>query len=143
MKVKLFLLAPLFLVIVGCSSIFQSKNMSDADYRKLYYNYRALVTKAIKSNNEANLEQITDEYISKKGNIFYSITVSQLQPSGEWKVLLYKKTPLQLSSMASVHYGFSDKAHIYRGKDFVLVESNKIRNHTYKDNIHIHMVIKL
>ncbi len=142
MKKTVVLLTSLLLVIMGCASALQTKNMSDSDYRKLYYDYRALVTKAIKNNNEANLEQITNEYISKTGNIFYSITVSQLDSSGKWKVLLYKKTPLKIKSMASVHYASSDKAYIYRGEGYVLVESNKTRNHIYKDNIHIRMMVK-
>ena len=143
MKIEFFLLPPLLLVVVGCTSMFQPKNMSDSDYRKLYYDYRTLVTKAIKNNNEANLEQITDEYISKRGNIFFSITVDHLTPSGKWKRLLYKRTSLEIRKMAMINWGTTDKVNIYRGEGYVLLESNEIRQRsTYKDNIHIRMEIK-
>ncbi len=147
-KVKLFLLVPLLLLIMGCASTSNNMDSPVADspdalnkYQKLYYDYRALVTKAIKSNNETNLGQITDEYISKTGNNIFLITVSQLDSSGKWNVLLHKAASLRLL-LPAVNYAYSDKVYIYRGKGYVMCESNKTRNHSYKDNIHIKMGIK-
>jgi len=128
--------AIIIVTFTACSSIFQS-NMSDADYRKLYYDYRALVTKAIKSKNEANLRKITDEYISKTGKNIFSIAVFE----GTRSVLQYRPTRVRIL-LPAVNYASSDKAHIYRGEGYVMCESNETRNHTYKDNIHIRMGFK-
>jgi hypothetical protein len=143
MKIKLFLLASLLLVIIGCASVSQTKNMSDADYRKLYYDYRALVTKAIKNKNEPSIRQITDEYISKTGNKIFLIGVYQLDSSEKWDVLLYKTNPNEQFILPAIHYAQSDKVNIYRGKGYVLLQSNEIRSSTYKDNICIKMAIKI
>jgi hypothetical protein len=151
MKAKLLLLTLLFFVISGCVStndnVIRSQDTTvadptDAKYQKLYYDYRAQVTETINSNNKANLSRITDEYISKTGKGIFLITVSQLDPSGKWNVLLHKADPNMPTKLAAVHYARSESVHIRKMDDYVSCESNKTKNGTYKDNIHIRMAIK-
>ncbi len=151
MKAKLLLLVPLLFVIAGCAptsdSVVRPQNMSvadsaDAKYQKLYYDYRALVTETINSSNEANLSRITDEYISKTGKNIFLITVSHLEPSGKWNMLLHKTDPNTSIGLPKIHYKYSETVHIHKGKGFVLCESNKTRDRAYTDNIHIRMAIK-
>jgi len=140
MKKAVVLLTPLLLLIIGCTSIFHPKEVSDSDCRKLYYDYRTLVTKAIKNNNEANLKKITDEYISSTGRDIPLIIVYQ-KSSGKWNELLHISKDWR-TFLPQVNHGITDKVNIYRGENYVLLESNQIRSSTYKDNIYIRMVIK-
>ena len=151
MKNTALLFVLLLFVIIGCKSTSDSvarpQNLPDSDsvdaeYQKLYYDYRTLVTETINSNNETTLSQITDEYISKTEKNIFLITVSQLDPSGKWRVLLHKTDPNMPSKLPNVHYAYSGKVHVYKGKGYVLCESNKTRNRTYTDNIYIKMAIK-
>lgn len=150
MKAKLLLLALLLFVMVGCASTHDSmvlhKNVpatdsADAEYQKLYYDYRALVTETINSNNEAHLGRITDEYISKTGKNIFLITISKLNASGKWNVLLRKTDPNTSIKLPKIHYASSRTVHIHEGKDFVLCESNKTAG-SYKNDIHIRIAIK-
>jgi len=151
MKIKLLSLMLLFFVAAGCvrttNELTQPTNVSAedyaaAEYQKLYYDYRALVTTAIKNNDQANLNRITDEYANKVGKDIFLVTISRLDSSGKWSVLLHKTDPNTHISLPKIHYAYSERVHIHKGKDFVLCESNKTENRTYADNIHIRMAIK-
>lgn len=143
------LLLPALLFLFGCtSSIFQTE-MSDSDYRKLYYDYKALVVEATKNKNVANLQKITDEYISETGKDVFLISVSQLDSSGKWNVLLHnyrnvkRKDEIMPIALPAIHYAHSDKVNVYRGKGFVLIETNEIKAYTYQDDIYIRIAIKI
>ena len=150
MKTQLFLLSLLFFAVAGCAptsnSVAQPQDMpvadsADAKYQKLYYDYRALVTATINGNDEPNLGRVTDDYIRETGRSIFLITVSQLDPSGKWNVLLHETAPDTSISLPKIHYAFSRSVHIHNDTRFVLCESNKVDG-TYKNDIHIRMAIK-
>lgn len=149
MKIKLLLML-LLILVAGCttsSKVTRPDNVpiadsADVDYQKLYYDYRALAVTAIKNNREANLDRITDEYIKKTENRIFLITVSKLDSLGKWNVLLHKTDPDTSIILPKIHYAYSERVHIHKEKGFVLCESNKTKNRTYRDNIHIRMAIK-
>ena len=150
MKTQLFLLSFLFFAVAGCAptsnSVVQPQDMpvadsADAKYQKLYYDYRALVTTTINSNDEANLGRVTDDYIRETGKSIFLITVSQLDPSGKWNVLLHKTAPDTSINLPKINYGGSQGVNIHNNTDFVLCESGRIAGH-YKNAIYIRIAVK-
>lgn len=137
MKQSLILL---LFFIAGCL-LSADKEPTDTDYQKIYYDYRALVMAAVKNKEETMLPNITDKYARKKGVDFYLVTISKLNPKGKWEVLLRKTDPSVSINPPKINFAPSDKVYIYKGKNFVLLESNKI-DRKYKDNLHIRLVVK-
>jgi len=141
MKSAMFLLGLLFLVLGGC----RPAGSADAEYEKLYYDYQALVTEAIKGNHGADLSRITDDYGKKVGRDIFSVRISKLDSSGKWSVLLNKKEPTSGTTppikLPNINWASSDRVHVYLGNGYVLCESNRV-NGAYQDNIHIQMAIR-
>ena len=141
MKSAMFLPGLLLFVLGGC----KPAGSADAECEKLYYDYRTLVTEAIKGNHEADLSRITDEYGKKAGRNIFSVRISKLDSSGKWSVLLDKKelssgtTPL--IKLPNINWAPSDRVHVCLGNGYVLCESNRV-NGAYQDNTHIQMAIK-
>ncbi len=150
MKLTLLSLTLLFSAVAGClrtsDRVTQANNVpvaevANTEYQKLYRDYRSLVVAAIKNNEEANLSSITDEYAAKTGKKIFQARISRLDPSGKWRIVLYKTDPNMSIKLPIIHYASSKSVHVHRGKDFVSCESNKT-NGTYKDDIHIRIAIK-
>jgi hypothetical protein len=141
MKSAMCLAGLLLIALGGC----KPAGSADAEYEKLYYDYRALVTEAIKGNHEADLSRITDDYGKKVGRDIFSVRISKLDSSGKWSVLLDKKESTNGTTppimLPNIHWASSDRVHVYRGEGYILCESNRV-NGTYQDNVHIRMAVK-
>lgn len=114
-----------------------------AQYEKMYFDYRALVTEAINSTNGASLHRITDDYIAQTRNSIVAVHVSLMDSVGNWRGVLSRYDRSRPYPMAAINFGKPEPVHIYEmNGGFFSCESGMTTNRTYSDNIHIRMVIE-
>lgn len=146
-------LVMILLAVFGCASVdkTQTSEVSPKDiqnhavntndsYKQMYFDYRAIVLEALDNNTDLN--QLTDDYITESVSAISYIRVTKLNPDGEWDVLIDWRHPEMTTMLPKVHHKYFEKVHIIETREgFVMLQTGKTTNRNYPDNLYITMVI--
>ena len=135
----LILIAMGIVMAFGCRAT--KLRSGDANYKDIYYRYRALVEKAITTGAEIRLPQMTTDYFNKTGRSVLLITVSKRDPQGKWLVLLNEFPAARQTKLPEVHYREPEDVHIYKTENYVLLQTGKSNNRDYPGGLYISMAI--